>query len=77
MSVYFLDPEGNEGQISDDLDVSFHGSPAITDSVESCVREFEADEKAVDDVFYDLVIELPDRCDVVEAGLDDDPSGRE
>lgn len=58
MPLHFVDREGGDGWIGDDLSVSYGGPEDVALQVESCVDGRECDGRANEEVLQKLMLDL-------------------
>ena len=66
MPLAFVDPQGREGRIDDDLGVTYFGDDGLAESIEAFIEEVESDAESDEEVLETLLVELLNECDVRE-----------
>lgn len=64
MPLRFVDTNGVEGRIDDDLSLSYTGREDIAESIERCIRDIDANGEPIDEKLGSIVFELPEACAV-------------
>ena len=75
MIVSFVDTNGGEGWIDEDLSLTHFGQEDIVESIEATIDGLEVTEAVTDEVVEELLIELPDACAIREINRVDSETG--